>query len=55
MARRKARLCVIETSSLPPYEPARRFYLKCGYGEVARIPDFYGPGDARVIFTKGLS
>lgn len=55
LVRRKARLCVIETSSLPPYEAARRFYLKSGYGEVARIPDFYGPGDARVIFTKGLS
>lgn len=55
MARRRAKLCVIETSSLPPYEAARRFYLKSGYREVARIPDFYGPGDARVIFTKALS
>ena len=54
MALRRAKLCVIETSSLPPYEAARRFYLKSGYQEVARIPDFYGPGDARVIFTKAL-
>lgn len=54
MTARGARLCVIETSSLPQYEAARRFYLKHGYAEVARIPDFYGPSDARVIYTRGL-
>jgi ribosomal protein S18 acetylase RimI-like enzyme len=54
MSRRGAKLCVIETSSLPQYEAARRFYLKSGYAEVARIPDFYGPGDARIIYTRPL-
>jgi ribosomal protein S18 acetylase RimI-like enzyme len=54
MAARGCRLCVIETSSLPPYEAARRFYLKHGYLETARIPDFYGPGDARIIYTRRL-
>ena len=51
---RGGRLCIIETSSLPPYEAARRFYLKHGYVEIARIPDFYGPGDARIIYTRKL-
>lgn len=54
MASRGCRLCVIETSSLPQYEAARRFYLKHGYQETARIPEFYGPGDARIIYTRRL-
>jgi len=48
------KLLVIETSSVAKYEPTRRFYLGLKYIEVARIPDFYGPGDDRVIFTKRL-
>lgn len=46
------RLIIIETSSVPKYEPTRRFYLGLGYPEVARIPDFYQPGDDRVIYRK---
>lgn len=48
------RLIVIETSSTPRYEPTRKFYLGLGYRETARIPDFYQPGDDRVIYTKRL-
>lgn len=47
-----ARLVVIETSSLPRYESARRLYRRHQYGEVARIPDFYADGDDRVLYTK---
>ncbi len=47
-----ARMCVIETSSRPDYEPTRRFYLACGYEEVARIADFYDAGDDRVTYAK---
>jgi ribosomal protein S18 acetylase RimI-like enzyme len=50
----KGRLIVIETSSQPKYDPTRAFYLGLGYAEAARIPDFYKPGDARVIYTKDL-
>jgi len=50
-----ARLLIIETSSRPPYDPTRAFYLKRGYGEVARIPDFYEAGDDRVIYAKNLT
>jgi ribosomal protein S18 acetylase RimI-like enzyme len=52
--RAEGRLLVIETSSTAKYEPTRRFYLGLKYTEVARIPDFYGPGDDRVIYTKRL-
>lgn len=54
MRRRGGRLCIIETSSLPQYEPARRFYLRHGYKVAAEIQDFYAPGDHRVIFTRAL-
>jgi ribosomal protein S18 acetylase RimI-like enzyme len=49
-----ARLLIIETSSLPRYEAARRLYLRHQYREVARIPDFYAEGDDRVIYAKRL-
>ncbi len=44
----------LETSSTPLYEKTRRFYKKCGYTEIARIPDFYDRGDDLVIFYKKL-
>lgn len=53
--KRNGRLILIETSSQPKYEPTRKFYEKLGYTEVARIPDFYRPGDDRVIFGKYFS
>jgi len=42
----------IETSSRPLYEPTRAFYLARGYREEARLEDFYGPGDAKVVYVK---
>jgi len=48
------RLAVIETSSTPLYENTRRFYLARGYETVARIPDFYMPGDDKLILVKKL-
>ena len=48
------RLIVIETSSLPSYENTRKFYLGRGYEVVAQIPDFYAPGDDKVILQKKL-
>lgn len=46
------RLLLIETSSLPHYDPTRRFYLKHGYVMAARVPDFYADGDDKVIYSK---
>ncbi len=51
---KQARLVVVETSSRPDYEGTRNFYLRRGYVEAARVTDFYGPSDGRVIFTKRL-
>jgi len=50
----QGRMIIIETSSQPKYQPTRRFYINLGYQEVARVPDFYKPGDDRVIYTKRL-
>jgi len=48
------RLIVIETSSQPGYEKTRRFYLNHGYEAFARLPDFYAPGDDKLILQKRL-
>ena len=42
----------VETSSRPLYDPTRAFYLARGYVELARLEDFYAPGDAKVILAK---
>ena len=44
----------IETSSRLQYEPTRKFYLKCGYNESARLIDYYDIGDDKVIYDKKL-
>lgn len=54
-ARAGGRLFLIETSSLPSYEPTRRFYLKHGYEPAAAVRDFYADGDDQVIFRKRLA
>jgi ribosomal protein S18 acetylase RimI-like enzyme len=52
IARLGGRLLLIETSSLPHYEPTRRFYLKQGYEQAARLADFYADGDDLVVYRK---
>jgi ribosomal protein S18 acetylase RimI-like enzyme len=52
---RAARMLVVETSARTDYESTRRFYERRGYGEHARINDFYAFGDDRVIYAKRLS
>jgi len=42
----------VETSSRALYDPTRAFYLARGYVEEAKLVDFYGPGDAKVIYVK---
>lgn len=48
------RLLLIETSSLPGYEPTRRFYVRHGYETPAVIRDFYADGDDLLVFRKRL-
>jgi ribosomal protein S18 acetylase RimI-like enzyme len=54
IVRAEGRLAIIETSSTPAYEKTRHFHLSHGYEIVARIPDFYAPGDAKLILQKRL-
>ena len=51
----RGRLIIIETSSKPIYEKARRFYKSWDYDIICRIPDFYAPEDDKLIFQKRLS
>jgi ribosomal protein S18 acetylase RimI-like enzyme len=51
---RGGRTLRVETSSLEGQGGARRFYLRAGYQEVGRIPDFYRPGDDLVTLAKRL-
>lgn len=49
------RLLIVETSSRPEYEPARRFYDAQGYRCEAMVGDFYDVGDHLVLYSKNLS
>lgn len=48
------RLIIIETSSKPSYEKTRHFYIDHGYEVVCQIPDFYSPGDDKIILQKRI-
>jgi len=50
----RGRMLLIETSTLPHYDPTRRFYLNNGYSILAEIPDYYAEGDGMTIFCKRL-
>lgn len=44
----------VETSHQTEYQSAHRFYERNAYPEVARLRDFYKPGDDLVIMLKVL-
>jgi ribosomal protein S18 acetylase RimI-like enzyme len=48
------RMIVLETSSGPLYENTQKFYLNHGYEIIACVPDFYSPGDDKLILQKRL-
>lgn len=54
ISQRGGRLLVIETSSRETYRPTRQFYEALGYREAARIAEFYGPGDHKVVLVKDV-
>lgn len=45
----------VETAGRLQYEPTRNFYKKIGYTPVANLPDYYAPGDDKVILCKVLA
>lgn len=54
IARAGGRRIYVETSSRDQYGPTRRFYEHFGYRQEAVLPDFYAPGDGKVIYCKSL-
>jgi GNAT superfamily N-acetyltransferase len=51
---KSGRVLFIETSSLPHYDPTRRFYLKQGYEVTGVLRDYYADGDDMVVFRKRM-
>jgi ribosomal protein S18 acetylase RimI-like enzyme len=49
-----ARVLIVETSSTGQFEGARRFYRREGFEPEARIREFYGPDDDKIVFWKSL-
>lgn len=46
------RILLVETSDLPEFQRTRNFYTRIGYTEEARIREFYGAGEGKVVFWK---
>ena len=55
MRKAGAKHIYVDTSSSDRYAGTRGFYQHMGFKEEARLPDFYGPGDAKVIYVKELA
>ena len=53
--KRNGRVLFIETSSLPHYDPTRKFYLKHGYEVTGVLRDYYADRDDMVVFRKGIA
>jgi ribosomal protein S18 acetylase RimI-like enzyme len=50
----KGRMILAETASIGQYEKTLKFYARRGFTEVARVPDYYYPGNDRITFCKRL-
>ena len=49
-----ARVLLVETSGTDDFIRTRAFYSKLGYNEEARIREYYGVGDDKIVFHKYL-
>lgn len=49
------RLLYAETSARAQYAPTRRFYERAAFHAAAQLPDYYAPGDGKVIYAKALA
>lgn len=54
VASQRGRMLLVETSSKPSYAAAQALYEGAGYAQLARIPDYYRPGDDKLIYGKQL-
>lgn len=48
------RVLIADTSGVEEFADTRKFYLKNGYTEEARIRDFWAAGDDKVVYWKSL-
>ena len=48
-------MLLIETSSQETYGGTIQFYERTGYELVGKIPEYYKPGDDKLIFAKTLT
>lgn len=48
------RVLIVDTSGSESFAGTRSFYQRCGYTEEARIRDYWGPGDDKIVFWKAL-
>jgi ribosomal protein S18 acetylase RimI-like enzyme len=55
MRKAGAKRIYVDTSSSDRYAPTRGFYQRMGFAEEARLPDFYAPGDSKIIYMKELA
>jgi len=53
--RRGGKMLLIETSSQETYGGTIQFYERTGYELVGKIPEYYKPGDDKLIFAKRLA
>jgi ribosomal protein S18 acetylase RimI-like enzyme len=44
----------VDTSGRPQYTSTRHFYERTNYVVAAQFPDFYAPGDDKIIYSKRL-
>ena len=49
-----ARVLIVETSSADGYQSARNFYERKDFHFEARVREFYGPGDHKIVYWKSL-
>jgi len=54
IVRRGGQMLLVETSSQETYGGTIQFYEKTGYELVGKIPEYYKPGDDKLIFAKKL-
>jgi len=54
LRRARARVLLVETSSLDEYARTRAFYDREGFSREALIRDFYTEGEHKVVFRKRL-
>lgn len=55
LTERGERVLLVETSATDALALTRRFYLKHGFNEEARIREYYRVGDDKVIYRKALT